>query len=118
MPAPGISGSASRCSATRRSTALTRPDARAQPPLPLPDITDFSYDSAELNESLDRLGSESRLMLSMSVLGGYTSGEIAELCGMKASTVRSRLSRIKQQLRIALSDEGAVCERQAKGEWL
>ena len=84
----------------------------------LPDITDFSYDSAELNEALDRLGSESRLMLSMSVLGGYTSGEIAELCGMKASTVRSRLSRIKQQLRIALSDEGAVCERQAKGEWL
>lgn len=84
----------------------------------LPDITDFSYDSAELNEALDRLGSESRLMLSMSVLGGYTSGEIAELCGMKVSTVRSRLSRIKQQLRIALSDEGAVCERQAKGEWL
>lgn len=37
----------------------------------LPDITDFSYDSAELNEALDRLGSESRLMLSMSVLGGY-----------------------------------------------
>ena len=74
----------------------------------LPDVTEFSYDSAELNEALGRMGSESRLMLSMSVLGGYTSGEIAKICGMKPSTVRSRLTRIKQQLRMSLSAEEGV----------
>lgn len=70
-----------------------------------PDINNFDYDSVELKDALDRLDSESRLMLSMSVLGGYTSDEISEICELKSGTVRSRLSRIKEKLRLELTPE-------------
>lgn len=68
-----------------------------------PDISDFDYDSVELKEALNKLDSQSRLMLSMSVLGGYTSDEISEMCDIKSGTVRSRLSRIKEKLRLELT---------------
>ena len=68
-----------------------------------PDISDFDYDSVELKEALDKLDSQSRMMLSMSVLGGYTSDEISEMCEIKSGTVRSRLSRIKEKLRLELT---------------
>lgn len=70
-----------------------------------PDISDFDYDSVELKEALNRLDSDSRLMLSLSVLGGYTSDEISEMCEIKSGTVRSRLSRIKEKLRLELTPE-------------
>lgn len=66
---------------------------------------DFSYDNVELSEALDKLDSDSKLLLSMSVLGGYSSGEIAEICDSKPSTVRSRLAAIKQKLRLELTAE-------------
>ncbi|MCR5600085.1 MAG: sigma-70 family RNA polymerase sigma factor [Ruminococcus sp.] len=65
----------------------------------------FSFESVELREAVDRLDSESRLLLSMSVLGGYSSDEISALCGIKSSTVRSKLTRIKQRLRLELTPE-------------
>ena len=68
-----------------------------------PDISNFDYDSVELKEALDKLDSQSRMMLSMSVLGGYTSDEISEMCEIKSGTVRSRLSRIKEKLRLELT---------------
>lgn len=68
-----------------------------------PDISEFDYDSIELKEALDKLDSQSRMMLSMSVLGGYTSDEISEICEIKSGTVRSRLSRIKEKLRLELT---------------
>lgn len=63
---------------------------------------DFDFGSIELREAVDRLDSESKLILSMSALEGYTSEEIAKICDIKASTVRSKLSRIKQRLRLEL----------------
>ena len=66
-------------------------------------ISSFSYESAELNEALGKLDGESRLILSMSVLGGYSSDEIAGVCRIKAGTVRSKLSRIKERLRLELT---------------
>ena len=68
-----------------------------------PEIDNFDYDSVELKEALGRLDSQSRLILSMSVLGGYTSEEISEVCEMKSATVRSKLSRIKEKLRLELT---------------
>ena len=65
----------------------------------------FSYDSVELREAVGKLDDESKLLLSMSVLGGYTSDEISSLCGIKPTTVRSKLSRIKQKLRLELTPE-------------
>ena len=64
---------------------------------------DFSFENAELHEAIQNLDPQSRLILSMSVLGGYTSNEIAEVCGLRAGTIRSRLSRIKEKLRLELS---------------
>lgn len=64
----------------------------------------FSYNSSELRYALDKLSEDDRMILSMSVLCGYSGDEIAKICGMKPSTVRSRLSRIKAALRMQLQD--------------
>ncbi len=66
---------------------------------------DFDYVSFELKEALENLDSDSRLLLSLSVLGGYTSDEISKICITKSATVRSKLARIKQQLRAAMEKE-------------
>lgn len=68
----------------------------------LPD-EDFSYENVELKEAVGRPDPQSRLILSMSALEGYTGDEIAQICGMNPATVRSRLSRIKEKLRLELS---------------
>ncbi|HPY83422.1 RNA polymerase sigma factor [Ruminococcus sp. XPD3002] len=62
----------------------------------------FDCESAELHEAMDKLDSTSRLILSLAVIQGYTSEEIASICSVKASTVRSRLVRIKEKLRLEL----------------
>ena len=72
----------------------------------IPENLDFSYDfdylSVELKEALSELDSQSRMILSLSVLGGYTSDEIAEICSMNPATVRSKLTRTKQKLKMKL----------------
>lgn len=65
---------------------------------------EFDFDSSELKDALDSLDEESRTILSLSVLGGYKSMEIANISGLKASAVRSKLSRIKAQLRLSLCE--------------
>ncbi len=64
----------------------------------------FDYLSSELQEALAGLDAEDRLMLSLSVLGGYTGKELAAICGMREGTVRSRLSRIREKLRLELEE--------------
>ena len=64
---------------------------------------EFGYENVELREAVGRLDPQSRLILSMSALEGYTGDEIAQICGLNAATVRSRLSRIKERLRLELS---------------
>ena len=71
----------------------------------LPNIDDFDYDSVELKDALNKLDSQSKLMLSMSILGGYTSNEISEICDINSSTVRSKLAKIKKKLRLELTPE-------------
>lgn len=66
--------------------------------------SDFDFDSTELKDALSSLDEESRNILSLSVLCGYNSNEIARISGLKASTVRSRLSRIKEKLRLNLCE--------------
>lgn len=63
----------------------------------------FSFDNIELKQALENLEPQDRLILSLSVLEGYTSEEISEICDINANTVRSRLSRIKKRLRLELS---------------
>ncbi|MDO5560816.1 MAG: sigma-70 family RNA polymerase sigma factor [Oscillospiraceae bacterium] len=65
---------------------------------------EFDFKRAELINELNALGDEERLILSLSVLGGYSSQEISKMCSIKPASVRSRLSRTKEKLRIALQD--------------
>lgn len=65
---------------------------------------EFNFRHAELINELDALSAEERLILSLSVLGGYSSREISSMCGIKPASVRSRLSRTKEKLRKALQD--------------
>lgn len=64
----------------------------------------FDFDSSDLKDALGSLDEESRNILSLSVLGGYKSSEIAKIIGMKPSAVRSRLTRVKAKLRLRLCD--------------
>ena len=64
---------------------------------------EFSYENVELRDAIERLDPQSRLILSMSALEGYTGDEIAQICGMNPATVRSRLSRIKERHRLELA---------------
>ncbi|MBQ8687047.1 MAG: sigma-70 family RNA polymerase sigma factor [Ruminococcus sp.] len=66
---------------------------------------DFSYVSSELRVVLDALHPTDRLILSLSVLCGYTGEEIGRICEMQPGTVRSRLSRLKAALRVQLQCE-------------
>ena len=57
----------------------------------------------ELQQALDILSEENRQIVLLSVIAGLSSKDIAELTGLKDSTVRSRLSRSLAQMREYLS---------------
>ena len=59
----------------------------------------FSYESLELAEAMYRIDDDERTILAMSVLSGYSGDEIAKICGMNPSTVRSKLMRTKEKLK-------------------
>lgn len=63
---------------------------------------DFDYEYYDLKNAIDELDEESRMILSMSIVNRYTSKEIAGICRLNASTVRSKLHRIKEKLRLSL----------------
>ncbi len=66
---------------------------------------DFDYEYHDLKIAMDNLDKESKMILSMSVINGYTSKEIAKICRINPATVRSRLARIKKKLKLSLKEE-------------
>ena len=58
--------------------------------------------SVELREALNTLSSDDRDIVLLAVAAGYTSAEISAITGIKAGTVRSRLSRSLKKLRAFL----------------
>ena len=58
----------------------------------------------ELAELLDALQDDDRQIVLLSVLEGYSSKEIAQITGIKANTVRSRLSRSLHKIRAELEN--------------
>ena len=58
-----------------------------------------------LRRALAALPDEYREPLLLQVLGGYSSEEIAELLGIKAGAVMTRLSRARQKLRARLDGD-------------
>ena len=63
----------------------------------------FEYENVELAQAMDHIEDEDRMILSMSVLCGYTGDEIASVCDLNPSTVRSRLLRTKEKLKKYIS---------------
>ncbi|MBP0961458.1 MAG: sigma-70 family RNA polymerase sigma factor [Oscillospiraceae bacterium] len=59
----------------------------------------FKFESLELAEAMYRIDDDERTILAMSVLSGYSGDEIAHICGMNPSTVRSKLMRTKEKLK-------------------
>lgn len=64
----------------------------------------INYGGLEIMEEFRRLSEEERLVLSLSVVSGYTSEEIAKATGLSANTVRSKAARAKIKLKQMLSE--------------
>ncbi len=60
--------------------------------------TDFAMSSA-VKQAFCELGEEERFIVALSVLGGYTSEEIAAILGRNHSTIRSKYRRALQKMR-------------------
>lgn len=61
--------------------------------------------SLSLLEAFERLSWEERMIIALSVFGGYKSGEIGEQLELPAATVRSKLRRGLQKMRDFLGEE-------------
>ena len=59
----------------------------------------MNYSGGELAEDFKKLDKDERLVLSLSVVSGYKSEEIAKMTGMNANTVRSKAARAKLKLK-------------------
>lgn len=59
----------------------------------------FEFENAELADAMYKIDDEERTILSLSVLCGYTGDEIARICSINPSTVRSKLMRTKEKLK-------------------
>ncbi len=64
-----------------------------------------SFGGVEVIEAISKLDETERLVLSLSIVGGYTGDEIAKMCKINAATIRSKLSRAKIKLRNRLIAE-------------
>lgn len=65
--------------------------------------SDENYNGLEILEEIANLDENERLVLSLSIVGGYTSDEIAKMCETNPSTIRSKLSRAKIKLKERLN---------------
>lgn len=66
----------------------------------LPD-SDFQseFGMIELQQAMQVLSEEERMVLTLSVVSGFTSEEISQTTGISANTVRSKIARAKAKLR-------------------
>lgn len=58
--------------------------------------------SAELKDALRHLSGEERMIVALTVFGGYTSEETAKICKLNRSTTRSKYARALKKLKAAL----------------
>lgn len=64
---------------------------------------EIDYSGLEVMEGFKQLSSEERMVLSLSVVSGYKSEEIAKMFGTNANTVRSKVARAKAKLKQLLT---------------
>lgn len=70
--------------------------------------TMFDFEHYELAQAMYSISDEERMILSLAVLGGYSSDEIAKIMSLKSVTVRSKLSRTKEKLRKFIEDRKEI----------
>ena len=68
----------------------------------LPDAQMDPCESMDVRRAFQTLPEEDRMIVSLSVLGGYSSGEIGALLHRNANIVRSRLSRSMRRMQVLL----------------
>ncbi len=61
--------------------------------------SDNPYSMIEILQQFNLLSEKERICFSLNLVCGYTSDEISKICGMRASSVRSLLSRGRQKLK-------------------
>ena len=64
---------------------------------------EIDFVSIEVMEGFKQLSEEERMVLSLSVVSGYKSEEIARMFGTNANTVRSKVARAKARLKQLLT---------------
>ena len=64
---------------------------------------EIDFGSIEVMEGFKQLSEEERMVLSLSVVSGYISEEIARMFGTNANTVRSKVARAKARLKQLLT---------------
>ncbi len=69
------------------------------------DAPELQFGSVEIAQGFSKLKEEERLMLSLSIVSGYKSEEIATMLGTNANTVRSKVARAKEKLKKYLGEE-------------
>ncbi|MGN1100688.1 MAG: RNA polymerase sigma factor, partial [Huintestinicola sp.] len=60
---------------------------------------EIDIDGMNVMEGFKKLSAEERMVLSLSVVSGYKSEEIAKMFGTNANTVRSKVARAKSKLK-------------------
>ncbi len=66
---------------------------------------EINFDGLEILEEFASLNEEERLVLSLSVVSGYKSDEIAKMTGISSSTVRTKVARAKIKLKAGLAEK-------------
>lgn len=66
-------------------------------------ISGLNHEAIELMSEYMKLSEEERMIISLSVIMGYTSDEISEFTGINSNTVRSKLMRAKNKLKEMLT---------------
>jgi len=71
----------------------------------LSDSTVDMVDNTTVFHAMDKLSKEERMIVSMSVFGGYKGSEISELLHIKHSTIRSKYRRALNKIKDTLKSE-------------
>lgn len=83
---------------------VCRKRLRRQPPEPVEEVPEEAAPEADpattmaIRQALGSLADDDRLIVALSVFGGYTSAEIGGMMNMNATTVRSRRKRACEKL--------------------
>ena len=96
------------CDSVRRSAREQELLEQFAPPPgqePADDTAASAMGQVELNSLLAHLADDDRILFTLRYDAGYTAAELARLTGQPAATIRTRLHRIRKNLKASLEEE-------------